>query len=154
VSKVAPATQDEVWNEECAGGGGGRSSYLAAPPWQAVVPPGKPGDAMRTVPDIAALAGGPGHWAYLPNPGTPITWKWQGVEGDSTTGPLHTAAFASVRGALAALGIAPPAVLNPVLYELASDPATCARVFQDVTQGDNKVFNTECCVAEPGYDLT
>lgn len=27
-------------------------------------------------------------------------------------------------------------------------------MFRDVTQGDNEVFNTACCVAGPGYDLT
>lgn len=45
-------------------------------------------------------------------------------------------------------------MLTPVLSELASDPTTYARVFQDVVQGDNKIFNDECCVAGPGYDLT
>jgi subtilase family serine protease len=151
VDPTAPATDDEVWNEQCAGGGGGVSTFVAAPPWQAAVPFGQSGDAMRMVPDIAALAGNPGYWVFSPVGGT---WSWQGVEGDSTTGPLYAAAFASVRGALTAAGIAPPAVLNPVLYELASDPSTYARVFQDVVQGDNKVFNDECCVAGPGYDLT
>ncbi len=154
VDPVAPATQDEVWNETCAGGGGGLSHFLAAPSWQATVPFGQQGDAMRMVPDIAALAGNPGYWAFLPDGGSPPVWSWRGVEGDSTTGPLHAAAFASVRGALAAARIEPPAQLTPVLYELASDPTTYTRVFQDVVQGDNKVFNTECCVATPGYDLT
>jgi subtilase family serine protease len=154
VDPVAPATQDEVWNEPCAGGGGGLSKFLAAPPWQATVPVAQPGDAMRMVPDIAALAGSPGYWVFTPDGGTPPTWAWQGVEGDSTTGPLHAGAFAAVRGALAAAGIEPPALLDPVLYELARDPTTYAAVFQDVVQGDNEVFNTECCVATPGYDLT
>src|SRR4029077_21285393 len=30
VDPVAPATDDEVWNEKCAGGGGGLSHFLAA----------------------------------------------------------------------------------------------------------------------------
>jgi kumamolisin len=154
VDVVAPASQDEVWHEKCAGGGGGLSHLIAAPPWQATVPVGQTGAAMRMVPDIAALAGNPGYWAFLPDGASPPVWGWRGVEGDSTTGPLHSAAFAAVRSALAAAGVEPPALLTPVLYELANDPATYAAVFQDVTQGDNEVFNTECCTAGPGYDLT
>jgi kumamolisin len=154
VDPTVPATDDEVWNEKCAGGGGGISKFVAAPQWQATLPFGQTGSSMRMVPDIAALAGNPGYWIFAPNGATPPTWSWTGVEGDSTTGPLHAAAFASVRGALLAAGVEPPAVLNPVLYELASDPSTYANVFQDVVQGDNKIFNTECCVAGRGYDLT
>jgi kumamolisin len=151
VDPTAPAIEDEVWNEKCAGGGGGVSKFVAAPPWQATVPFGQPGDAMRMVPDIAGLAGNPGFWVLSPVGGS---WSWQGVEGDSTTGPAYAGAFAAVRGALAAAGVDPPTVLNPVLYELAGDPSTYARVFQDVVQGDDKVFNDACCVAGPGYDLT
>jgi hypothetical protein len=77
-----------------------------------------------------------------------------GVEGDSTTSPLHSAAFAAVRSALAAAGVEHPTLLTPVLYELARDPATYGAVFQDVVTGDNKIFDDECCDAGPGYDLT
>jgi kumamolisin len=154
VDVAAPASQDEVWNEKCAGGGGGLSHVIAAPPWQATVPVEQTGDAMRMVPDIAALAGNPGYWAFLPDGGSPPVWSWRGVEGDSTTGPLHSAAFAAVRSALAAAGVEHPTLLTPVLYELANDPATYSSVFQDVVTGDNKIFNDECCDAGPGYDLT
>lgn len=154
VDVLAPATQDEVWKETCAGGGGGLSQFVSAPPWQATVPPGKPGNAMRMVPDIASLAGNPGYWFFVPGDPPSPDWLWQGVEGDSMTGPLHAAAFAIVRSALAQQGVEPPALLTPVLYELANDPVTYARVFQDVTQGNNMIFNDECCQAEQGYDLT
>jgi len=33
------------------------------------------------------------------------------------------------------------------------DPANYARLFTDVTVGDNKSFNQECCDAGPQYDL-
>jgi hypothetical protein len=59
-----------------------------------------------------------------------------------------------VRSALASQGIEPPHHLNPVLYRLANDPAFASLVFRDVTSGNNEVFNTTCCVAGPGYDLT
>jgi kumamolisin len=151
---LEPATQDRVWKQFCAGGGGGLSKYLSAPPWQATVPPGRPGDPMRMVPDIASLAGNPGYWFFLPPQQGESDWNWRGVEGDSMTGPLHSAAFAMVRSALAHEGIQPPALLTPVLYELANDPATYARVFQDVIDGNDHVFNDSCCEARPGYDLT
>jgi hypothetical protein len=70
------------------------------------------------------------------------------------TGPFHAAAFAAVRSALLAQHIEPPKFLTPVLYELARDSATYASVFQDVTQGNNEVFNDTCCDAGTGYDLT
>lgn len=155
VDPVAPAGSDEAWTQDCGGTGGGLSQYFRAPPWQATVPPDVPGDAMRMVPDIAALAGNPGYWLFVPTgPPDQQTWNWQPVNGDSMTGPFHAAAFAAVRSALLAQHVEPPKFLTPVLYELASDTATYGAVFQDVTQGNNKVFNDTCCDAGTGYDLT
>jgi subtilase family serine protease len=155
VDPVAPAGSDEAWTQDCGGTGGGLSQYFRAPPWQATLPPGVPGDAMRMVPDIAALAGNPGYWLFVPTgPPDQPTWNWQPINGDSMTGPFHAAAFAAVISALRARHVEPPTFLTPVLYELARDPATYGSLFQDVTQGNNKVFNDECCDASAGYDLT
>jgi kumamolisin len=155
VDPTAPAGSDQAWTQDCAGTGGGLSQLFRAPPWQATVPPGVPGDAMRMVPDIAALAGNPGYWLFIPTgpPGQQV-WSWEPNNGDSMTGPFHAAAFAAVISALRARDVEPPKLLTPVLYELARDPATYGTLFQDVTQGNNMVFNDTCCDAGPGYDLT
>lgn len=142
-------TVGESWNVHCGGTGGGVSSKYPAPPWQANAP-GRSPDPMRTVPDIASIAGPPGYELFGYS-GSPPTWAWQPIEGDSMTGPLHAAAFAAVRSALKAQGITPPN--HDQLMRLLYDPANYDRLFTDVTVGDNKVFDTACCDAAPRYDL-
>jgi kumamolisin len=142
-------TVGQSWSVQCGGTGGGVSANYAAPPWQANAL-GRSPNPMRTVPDIASIAGAPGYELFGYS-GTPATWAWQPIEGDSMTGPLHAAAFAAVRSALLARGITPPnhSELMRILY----DPANYDRLFTDITIGTNKVFNDTCCDAAPNYDL-
>ena len=160
-----------VWNAksrvdtDCSAGGGGLST-AARPSWQDVVPGGST-LATRGVPDIAALAGRPYQLTYLPpvvpagnvddptaSPSVPATWSWVGNGGDSLSGPLMAGAFASLRSALIATGVEVPTLVNPMLYEIASNAGHYARVFADITEGDNAINTTVCCTAGAGYDLT
>lgn len=144
-------TLGTTWLQNCGGTGGGVSSVFAAPPWQAQAVNRAP-QAMRTVPDIASIAGSPGYEFFVPNDPQAPTWVWQPIDGDSMTGPFHAAAFAVVRQALRARGIAVPTVQN--LMQSLYDPANYSALFADVTEGLNTVYNVECCFAGPGYDLT
>ena len=142
-----------TWSDvaACFGTGGGVSTRYSAPSWQANVPGGL-SQPMRMVPDAASLAGSPNFAILLPPP--PDTPTWFPIGGDSATGPFWSGAMAIVLSGLRAEGVTPPGYLNPVLYQLASDPATYARVFRDVTQGSNDLLQLGCCDAGTGYDLT
>lgn len=159
-------TDPKVWNEKpadgsgtanCAGGGGGVSTVFERPSYQDVVPGGA-APATRGVPDIAGLAGAPGYITLKPPTVAEPTWHWMATGGDSLAGPMYAGAFASLRTALAARGVAAPARVNPMLYDLARDPATYATVFGDIVRGGNVVYPNDPAVvghytAETGYDL-
>lgn len=143
----------EVWNstkndpDDCSGGGGAVSALFATPSYQATVPDG-PAPPMRGVPDVAALGGSPGYLSYSTASG------WYGNQGTSYAAPLYAGATASVRSALVAAGVAPPTSFNDALYDLANDPATFTSVFDDITVGDNSIYDVNpCCAATRGYDL-
>lgn len=48
-------------------------------------------------------------------------------------------------------GVEPPGFLSPVLYELAL--TDYERVFRDVVDGNNDVYDLGCCYAKQGYDM-
>jgi kumamolisin len=144
----------------CSGGGGGISIRYARPTFQDHLPGAAP-RSMRTVPDIAALAGFPRFATYLP-PDTPGDgWTWVANGGDSLSGPMYAGAFASMLTALRRQGIEPPISVNELLYEIASDPTSYATVFRDVTEGDNAthaqnrppIAASVLYPAAEGYDL-
>ncbi|MEZ5143285.1 MAG: S8 family serine peptidase [Acidimicrobiales bacterium] len=143
----------EVWNSrdfdttDCSAGGGTLSSLFPTPAYQQTVPGGAV-PAMRGVPDISALAGRPYYLSYSTANG------WYGNGGTSFAAPLYAGAAASVRSALVAAGAPVPKMFNDALYAVANDPATYATVFNDITKGDNVIYDVNtCCVAAHGYDL-
>lgn len=131
-------TNEVVWNEEAQGGrfagGGGRSKLFPVTdaPWQRVL--GIEGMLHR--PDVSAMAGSP----KFPNGGI----------GTSGASPLTAAGIMVVDSFLVRHGVAPPGFLNPVLYELAQ--TDYGRVFFDVVDGNNDVYDLGCCQAQTGYD--
>lgn len=142
-----------VWNakklnkSDCSGGGGYISSLFPTPAYQARVPDGAVPPA-RGVPDVSALGGYPGYLSYS------ATTGWYGNGGTSYAAPLYAGAAASVRSALVAAGVAPPASFNDALYLVANDPASYRTVFNDITIGDNVIYDSaSCCAATTGYDL-
>lgn len=154
-SASRPDGEPVVWNERhlsphatdnCAAGGGGLSQF-ATPGYQASVPGGLVLE-RRGLPDVSALAGPPGY-LQLSSGG-----QWFGNGGTSMAAPLYAAAFASVRTKLLAEHATPPVSLTDALYAIAADPTDYATVFEDVTSGDNRIYDrVACCTAAPGYDL-
>lgn len=143
---AAEPTGLTVWNDTPGSdnaGGGGVSTKVARPAWQTGT--NVDGD-LRAVPDIAALAS-PGGVGLVPTCDA-SSCDWQGLGGTSLAG-------AAVAGALALL-LEPPAGadaalrvghLAPLLAGSAGEVAT------DITDGNNQVFNDQCCAAAAGYDV-
>lgn len=136
-------TSEVVWNQHIPDegegrwvGAGGRSSIFSISEaiWQNDLA-GLTG--MRQTPDVAAMAGSPFY------PGESF--------GTSGAAPMVAGAMMVVDSYLLGHGIEPPGFLSPVLYRLAL--TDYERVFRDVVEGDNDVYNLGCCYAKPGYDM-
>ena len=141
-----------VWKSTCSGGGGGTSTMVDRPAWQTQHPVGGD-DAHRLIPDITGLAGTPWYLALVPQVGHTGPPGWEGDGGTSLSTPMYASGMVLVRQALRAHGIEIPALLNPMLYRIATDPTLRAKVFTDVTTTDNDLYGVHCCVAGDGYDL-
>lgn len=151
-TEFEPLDAIKVWNattltSHCSAGGGGISSRFASTPsWQAGLLSDK--RAGRRVPDISALAGRPGY-AFLTGAGT-----WQAGGGTSFASPLYAGAFASIRTALTAKGVAFPSDLHTVLYSLAKGSDDERASFFDVVLGNNRIYpEVDCCDAGDGFDI-
>lgn len=156
---------EKVWNDgaEFGGGGGGISEVWPMPAWQSGLdvpgvknpytsgaPCAAPtGVACREVPDVSASADElHGDTVYLGG-------RW-GVEGGTSAAAPKWAAVAALSNETcesehgSQIGFA-----NPALYQIASDPATYAEAFNDVTDGNNDVTGTNdgAYPATRGYDL-
>ncbi|HEY1793201.1 MAG TPA: S53 family peptidase [Opitutaceae bacterium] len=137
--------------------GGGVSSYFAQPSWQT----GGPvlgGQAMRCVPDVAAVADADYSLVnvgmqYQPVNGTNygvLVYDGSGnpagndaVGGTSVACPIWAGITAIVNQARLSNGKGPIGLLNPHLY-----PLVGTNVFNDITSGNNEAYS-----AGPGYDL-
>lgn len=137
--------------------GGGVSTLFAKQSWQAGVP-GIPSDKFRDLPDVA-LYSSPAYVAYLYC--TSDTSAWSGATStnvaqaasctsgfrDATSGDLTAAAGTSFATPIFAGMVAlinqqqgyttGQGLVNPVLYKLASNSATYASAFHDITSGNN-----------------
>lgn len=148
-------TQDvsqTVWNEGTAqgfAGGGGASLTFAKPAYQSKT--NVPG-SMRQLPDIAFLAS-PENVGPIAVCDPSRQCDFRTLAGTSATAPGVAGALALLieqerqRGANAQFGL-----LNGALYELAESSNSQA-IFQDVTKGDNDLFDIGCCSASVGYDM-
>jgi kumamolisin len=144
---------DSTYNTETAwsGSGGGCTGAFAAPWWQTgtgtapcTTATGSPG---RTVPDVAANA----------DVNTPALVYVQGgihlIGGTSLAVPLWAGFAADIAHYLSANGQAQMGFAAPVLYQLATNPATYSRDYHDVTSGSNDpAGGTRGYSAGPGYD--
>ena len=139
-----------VWKGPCAAGGGGTSIRVSRPIWQNDI--GFSSD-YRTIPDLTGLAGTPKYLTLVPDANRSGNPGWEGDGGTSLSTPLYAAGVGLVRQALRAQGIAIPKQLTPELYRIAAEPALRAKVFTDVTVGDNDLYSVGCCQARAGYDL-
>jgi subtilase family serine protease len=148
--QAAAGQAEIVWGEAARGiaTGGGFSHVFGRPDYQATLPAGStpvPAGGPRGVPDIALQASprtGALVYVSLPPDGqsgllcgaTPCSTGWYDIGGTSLAAPQWSglvAIAAQIKGS--GLG-----QINPALYGLASDPATYARDFFDITTGDNQ----------------
>lgn len=133
-------TNEVVWNQPASGGrhwagSGGLSKIFSVSdaPWQEAL--GLAGRFHR--PDVSALAGSPKYTG--------------GGIGTSGSAPFVAGAMMVVDSYLVGHGVEPPGFLNPILYELAL--TDYERVFFDVVDGNNDVYDLGCCYAKRGYDV-
>jgi subtilase family serine protease len=174
-----------VWNDDApqyiAAGGGGVSGDFTKPTWQAGVS-GIPGDGQRDVPDISLDASN-NHDPYLLCTSDQTNWDTTAnppqssscTSGfrDANTGLLTVAggtSFATpiMAGMLALINqkvnaTSGQGLINPTLYQLASNSATYSAAFHDITTGGNNcqaAGSTVCAgsalteyMSGPGYDL-
>lgn len=160
-----------TWNDAPSlyGGGGGGLSVLYDAPWWQQRAAGKVGsEGARVVPDVAALADvTPGYGIFCTAAECaefPQTIPgWVAVGGTSAATPLTAGGIALANQAARERGQPPLGLINPLLYAAGAKAKTRARVFNDVTVGDNDLSSIlvasgelqqplGCCAAGPGYD--
>jgi subtilase family serine protease len=147
-------SQDEVgW----IGSGGGYSSVFDRPAYQGTLPAGSTAiGAKRGVPDIGLQASArTGALVYLTLPpdgldglrcGTsPCSTGWYDIGGTSLSCP-QWAGLIAIADQIKGHGLG---LINPALYQLASNPTTYAADFFDVTTGNNQAVSSI-----PGYNAT
>lgn len=156
VSSLIGYTPEVVFNEDSNAGifssTGGASILFQRPSWQTGVP-GIPSGSSRLVPDIAlqASVGNPGYVICTDDPalggdssdcaGTSLrtsSGKYILNGGTSFSAPIFAGFVAFLNGYEQSNG---QGNVNPILYSLASQPATYASAFHDITVG------TTACVA-------
>ncbi|MGW3175331.1 hypothetical protein [Streptomyces sp. NPDC001153] len=150
----APGQSEIGW----IGSGGGYSSVFAKPDYQSgAMPVGSTSiGATRGVPDVSLQASpSTGALVYLSLPpdgqsglkcgSAPCSTGWYDIGGTSLACP-EWAGLVSLADQINGGGLGQ---INPALYKLASDPATYAADFNDVTVGNN---TAETSV--PGYSAT
>jgi subtilase family serine protease len=132
--------------------GGGTSTLVLRPSWQTGVP-GIPSGSMRLVPDIAFYSS-PGLPGYLYCTSDPSSWNTgqtgscgSGFRASSTDTSLTVAGGTSFATPIFAGMVAllnqklkyteGQGLVNPVLYQLASNAGTYAAAFHDITSGNN-----------------
>jgi hypothetical protein len=163
---------EQVWNDGSIGGGagGGVSSVWGAPAWQqgfldtaaassAVTAGLTPcsqsanGGLCREVPDVSAQADEytGGISVYAAEFG-----GWTTFGGTSSSTPLWAAMTADINASSGCVANGRVGFASPALYAVASVPAEYAASFNDVTAGNNDVydlFNGALFAAHTGYDM-
>lgn len=161
-------TSQVVWNdgsvEPGAAGGGGFSDVFKTPAYQDGIASAV-ADAHRAVPDVSMLADIlPGYAFYCTDAEcaspTQPGGGWLTVGGTSAATPLVAGGFALVDRLLRAASRQDLGFVNPLLYNIGSQPTLASQVFYNVTQGSNDVgafvasigAPLGCCTAAPGLN--
>jgi subtilase family serine protease len=133
--------------------GGGFSHVFSTPTYQNALPAGSTAiGTMRGVPDIAFQASsGTGALVYLSLPpdgnGSSVgNAGWYSVGGTSLSAP-QWAGLAAIGAQMKGHGLG---LINPALYQLASNPATYANDFFDIATGNTNQIEPSV----PGYPAT
>jgi len=141
--------------------GGGYSHVFAKPDYQNTLPAGSTAiGSMRGVPDIGLQASSrTGALVYLSLPpdgnsglicgSAPCSTGWYDIGGTSLSCP-QWAGLVALADQINGGGLG---LINPALYEIASDPAMYANDYYDVTVGNNQADpNVLGYSATPGWD--
>ena len=161
---VTQPPEEQVWNDGNfgGGGGGGVSRLWAQPAWMPAsadaqssrTPCAAPvGEVCRTVPDVTAFADEyTGITVY-------VGGGWTTIGGTSSSSPFWAAMLAEINDSPTCQASTPTkrgvGFASPLLYQVASNPTDYASGFNDITLGNNDVFNTTNgnFKAHAGYDL-
>ena len=156
VSNTDPLSES-VWNDDCTqsdcgAGGGGESSLWSRPSWQVAPGINTAADTMRMVPDLSVM-GNPatGFIQYYTGAGTGFchhscSGGWGAIGGTSIGAPLVSALIAVAAQACDAPG-GRLGFVNPSLYSMATTG------YNDVTSGNNDLYNVGEYSAGVGYDM-
>jgi len=162
-----PGVREVGWIDS----GGGYSILFPRPAFQNTLPPGStyvgssvgapgPNTNMRGVPDIAYQASSrTGVLVYDTEPATtssgtgcsganPCSVGWYVVGGTSCSSP-QWAGLIAIADQMAGRDLG---YINPALYQIASNSATYASDFYDVTVGNNQTSSIPGYSASPGWD--
>jgi subtilase family serine protease len=160
LDNVSPPANCQGQSEEevgWIGSGGGFSSVFTKPGYQNALPSGSTAiGTMRGVPDIGLQASSrTGALVYLSLPpdglsglicgSSPCSTGWYDIGGTSLSCP-QWAGLIAIADQIKGHGLG---LINPALYQLASNPATYAKYFFDVTTGNNQTVSSI-----PGYPAT
>lgn len=155
VSSLKQYVPEVTWNDDSTAGlsatGGGTSALVARPSWQTGVP-GIPSGSMRLVPDVAFYSS-PDYVGFLYCTSDTSAWGSSQQAScnsgfrDNATGLLTVAGGTSFATPIFAGMVAilnqkqnyttGQGLINPTLYQLASNSSTYASAFHDVTVGNN-----------------
>ena len=140
-----------AWNEsgsmsggsELWAGSGGVSSIYAKPSWQ--TGPGVPADGRRDIPDVSLTAAAHDGYRMF------TKGSWQVISGTSAAAP----SFAGLMALVVQKTGQRQGNANPRLYQLANAQYTFggAKVFNDITSGNNSVPGVTGFTSGPGFDL-
>jgi subtilase family serine protease len=179
VSSLFSYVPEVVWNEgstfhDIVAGGGGASSFFPRPAWQNSAP-GIPSGTFRLLPDIALQSSvdSPGFLVCSDDPNLiyaqghissclqqPIgsSNPYTVAGGTSFAAPIFAGFVAILNQVEHTTG---QGNINPILYNLASNPKSYAAIFHDITSGTNTCLPSvaDCpttgqseYAAMPGYD--
>jgi subtilase family serine protease len=164
-----------AWNDDTSGqplsaSGGGTSTFVARPSWQTGVP-GIPSGSFRLVPDVAFYSS-PAYPGYLYCTSDTANWNTgqtgscgNGFRASTTDNSLTVAGGTSFAtpifaGMIAILNqklgyTSGQGNINPTLYKLASNSATYASAFHDVTTGNNDcTAGSTYCSSTTGFSAS
>ena len=167
-SSILSYVPEVVWNEGSsslgiAAGGGGTSAHFSRPTWQSAVP-GIPSGSYRLLPDVAlqssianpgflfcsddpSLTNSQGETASCANGLGGSNTNFPVAGGTSFAAPIFAGLIAILNQAQQETG---QGNINPILYGLASNPASYAAVFHDIVSGTIACSSTTPSCAAPG----
>jgi subtilase family serine protease len=145
-SGTAPRAET-VWR----GTGGGVSAFVSTPPYQSIAVPGLGAQGHRAVSDVTFNADpNTGQWVAITPQGS-TSANWYSIGGTSLATPQWAGIVAVANALRAQIGLVPIGASQATLYGIATQAASYAGSFLDVTTGSDGTCTT--CNAGVGYDL-